>query len=313
MIFGKTGSVAGPVAPYHEPIALLEETAMPCHICTTCGTQFAESDAPPPACPICEDDRQYVAPDGQAWTTHERLQAERRLRIEEDAGLLGIGLPDFAIPQRALLLPTSAGNILWECVSLVTDEALAALRARGGVDRIVISHPHFYSAMVQWSEALGGVPVMLHAADRQWVQRPAPCLRFWDGDLLRLSDAVTLVRVGGHFPGSTALHWRDGPRRGGALFGGDALQVSANRKHVSFMYSYPNFIPMSACDVRAMRERLWSFEFADVYGYTWGRNILGQGRRAVDDSFIRYFQMTGAPFKEKEAQGQVCTMATAVA
>jgi glyoxylase-like metal-dependent hydrolase (beta-lactamase superfamily II) len=284
---------------------------MPCYLCTTCGTEFAESAAPPEQCPICEDDRQYVGPDGQRWTTHDRLLAERRLRVEDDADLLGIGLPDFAIPQRALLLPTDAGNILWECVSLVTDEALAALRARGGVDRIVISHPHFYSAMVRWSEALGGVPVMLHAADRQWVQRPSPRLQFWEGDVLRLSDAVTLVRVGGHFPGSTALHWRDGPHCGGALFGGDALQVSANRKHVSFMYSYPNFIPMAACDVRAMRERLWGYQFADVYGYTWGRNILGRGRRAVDDSFVRYFEMTGAPFKDKQAQGTACTMAAA--
>ena len=79
---------------------------------------------------------------------------------------LGIGIAgDFAIPQRALLLPTGAGHLMWECVSLVTDEAVAALNARGGVDRIVISHPHFYSAMVEWSEALGGVPILLHEAD----------------------------------------------------------------------------------------------------------------------------------------------------
>jgi glyoxylase-like metal-dependent hydrolase (beta-lactamase superfamily II) len=280
--------------PWRRCKSAFEEATMPCYICDTCGTQYAESAAPPSACPICLDDRQYVGWTGQSWTTHEQLRASYSLRMEEDAGLLGIGVPGFAIPQRALLLPTDAGNILWECVSMVTDESVAALQARGGVDRIVISHPHFYSAMVQWSEALGGVPVWLHAADRQWVQRPSPCLQFWEGDALRLSDAVTLVRAGGHFPGSTVLHWKDGPRSGGALFSGDALQVSANRQHVSFMYSYPNFIPMAARDVRSMRERLEAFAFEDVYGYTWGRNILGGGRRAVDASFDRFFQAMAA-------------------
>ncbi|MEO6690689.1 MAG: MBL fold metallo-hydrolase, partial [Dokdonella sp.] len=201
----------------------------------------------------------------------------------------GIGLPsEFAIPQRALLLPADAGNILWECVSLVTDEAIAALDARGGVDQIVISHPHFYSSMVEWSEALGGVPILLHEADKEWVLRPSSRIRYWSGDEHALSDAVTLIRCGGHFPGSTALHWRDGPHTGGALFPGDALQVVSDRRHVTFMYSYPNYIPMKPSAVRAMQARLARHAFDDVYGYTWGRNIIGNARAAIDASFSRY-------------------------
>ena len=268
---------------------------MPCYVCETCGTQYAESTSPPAACPVCEDERQYVGWSGQRWTTVESLARRHVLRIEEDGDLLGIGIaPDFAIPQRALLLPTDGGNVLWESVSLVTDDAIAALRARGGVDRIVISHPHFYAAMVDWSEALGDVPILLHAADREWVRRHSPRIEFWEGDVLRLSDRVTLLRCGGHFPGSTALHWADGPRGGGALFPGDALQVVQDRRHVTFMYSYPNFIPMHAGDVRAMRDRLDGYDFADVYGYTWGRNILGGGRAAVDASFERFLRRMAA-------------------
>jgi glyoxylase-like metal-dependent hydrolase (beta-lactamase superfamily II) len=260
-----------------------------CYICETCGTQYAASAQAPERCAICEDDRQYVGWDGQTWTTHDALKAKYRLRIEEDAGLLGIGLPgDFAIPQRALLLPTDAGNILWECVSLVTDEALAAIAKRGGVTRIVISHPHFYSSMVEWSDALGGVPILLHEADRAWVMRPSPRVEHWRGDSLKLSNDVTLIRCGGHFDGSTALHWRTGPRAGGALFPGDALQVVFDRRHVAFMYSYPNYVPMRASDVRAMRERVAPLEFDDVYGYTWGRNIIGSARAGVDASFERF-------------------------
>jgi glyoxylase-like metal-dependent hydrolase (beta-lactamase superfamily II) len=270
-------------------------TGATAYICETCGTQYAPSAAPPSHCAICEDDRQYVGWKGQKWITPAALARDHALRVDDDAGLLGIVVaPDFAIPQRALLLPTDAGNILWECVSLVTDGALAALKSHGGVDRIVISHPHFYSAMVDWSDALGGVPILLHEADKQWVMRSSKHIEFWSGDTLPLSDAVTLIRAGGHFPGSTALHWREGPRPGGALFPGDALQVVMDRRHVTFMYSYPNYIPMRTGDVVAMRERLRGFAFEDVYGYSWGRNILGGGRAAVDASFERHLAAVAA-------------------
>lgn len=262
-------------------------------ICETCGTQFAESN--PKRCPICEDDRQYVGWQGQRWTSHEKLAVGYRLRLADEAGVLGIGLdPGFAIDQRALFLPTDAGNILWECLSLVTEDAVAALKAKGGVDRIIISHPHFYAAMVEWSEALGGVPILLHEADKAWVQRPSPRIEFWGGDNKRLSDAVTLIRCGGHFTGSTAIHWRDGPRKGGALFPGDALQVVMDRRHVTFMYSYPNYLPMKTSDVRAMRARLSGYAFEDVYGFTWGRMIIGGGKEAVDRSFDRFLGAVAA-------------------
>ena len=94
--------------------------------------------------------------------------------------------PAFAIDQRAFLIPTREENILWESLSVVTDEAVEAIRARGGLDRIVVSHPHFYSSMVEWSEAFGGVPITLHEADREWVQRPHPSIEFWSGDTLSI-------------------------------------------------------------------------------------------------------------------------------
>lgn len=263
---------------------------MPCYICETCGTQHAESAEPRGHCSICEDERQYVGWRGQTWLTHADLAGWYSLRIEDDDGLLGIGIRgEFAIPQRALLLPTSEGNVLWECVSLVTEEAVADLKARGGVSRIVISHPHFYSSMVEWSDALGGVPILLHEADRDWIRRSSPRVNFWSGDIHPLSKDVTLVRCGGHFPGSTALLWQRANRS--VLLPGDALQVATDRRHVAFMYSYPNYVPMKTSDVRAMRERLAGYEYDDVYGFTWGRNIIGNGRAAVDASFDRHLRM----------------------
>ena len=260
-------------------------------ICETCGTQHAETAHPPLACAICTDERQFVGWQGQRWTTHASLAQRHRLRLDDESGLLGIGLaPDYAINQRALFIQTDAGNILWEALSLVTDEAVAALKARGGVDLIAISHPHFYAAMVEWSEALGGVPIVLHEADREWVLRPSDRIRFWRGDTLALSPDVSLIRCGGHFEGSTALHWRGGPRGAGVLLSGDALQVVSDRRHVGFMYSYPNLVPMKPADVRAMQERLAPYDFDDVYGYTWGRNIIGGARQAVAASFERWLR-----------------------
>src|SRR5574338_1151398 len=114
---------------------------MTCFICETCGTQFAASATPPAHCPICEDERQYVGWQGQKWTTRDALAAKHRLRIEQENGVTVVGLdPAFCINQRAFLLPTDAGNILWECVSLITDEAIATLKSCGGVDAIAISH-----------------------------------------------------------------------------------------------------------------------------------------------------------------------------
>ncbi len=264
------------------------------YICETCGTQHAARETAPTTCRVCADERQYVGWRGQRWTTHDALGRDHAIRIEEEHGLLGLGLtPAFAIDQRAFLLPTDAGNILWESIPLVTPEAVQRLEARGGVDRIIISHPHFYASMAEWSDALGGVPILLHEADRKWVARPHPSIELWSGDELPLSDSVTLIRMGGHFPGSTALHWAAGPRPGGALFSGDMPQVVMDRRHVSFMYSYPNLIPLRTRDVLELRERLSNYSFEDVFGYTWGRVIRGGGRAAVDSSFARFLSAMG--------------------
>jgi glyoxylase-like metal-dependent hydrolase (beta-lactamase superfamily II) len=264
-------------------------------ICATCGTQYETRAGVPAHCPICVDDRQYVGWSGQEWLTMDELAARHTLRLETDDGLLGIGTnPAFAINQRALILPTEHKTIMWECTSLVTRDAAAALKAQGGIDLIAISHPHFYSAMAAWSEALGGVPVLLHEADKEWIGRGSSNIVLWSGNEHEIAEGVRLIRCEGHFPGSAALHWQDARRPKGALFPGDALQVTADRRHVTFMYSYPNAIPLHPDAVHVMRDRLKGYAFEDVYGFTWNRNIKGDARAAVDRSFTRYLEAIGA-------------------
>lgn len=59
-------------------------------ICSTCGTQFACAAPVLAACPIGEDDRQYVGWGGQAWTTHEALAKTHGLKLADDDGVAGI-------------------------------------------------------------------------------------------------------------------------------------------------------------------------------------------------------------------------------
>ena len=71
---------------------------MPNFICTTCGTQYAESEQTPAACTICAEPRQYVKKTGQQWITLERLRLSNRNSIKfKEPGLIGIGIdPPFA-------------------------------------------------------------------------------------------------------------------------------------------------------------------------------------------------------------------------
>lgn len=184
---------------------------MPNYICTTCGTQYAESDSPPSECVICEDERQYVGWAGQQWTTLPKLRGSHRISLRlEELGLYGIGMePSFAIGQRALLITRPEGNILWDCIPLSDDGLVEMIEGIGGVSAIAISHPHYYTSMVEWSRAFD-CPIYLHNADRQWVMRPDPAIEFWDGETKSLDDDLTLIRCGGHFEGGTVLHWPGG-------------------------------------------------------------------------------------------------------
>ena len=268
---------------------------MPNFICTTCGTQYPASDAPPTDCLICNDERQYVGWSGQTWTTLERLRETHRNRIEpEGTGLTGIGTePRFAIGQRALYVSGRDGGVLWDCISLVDDATVQKLQSLGGVRAIAISHPHYYSSMIEWSRAFGGMPVFLHAADSQWVVRQDRALQFWDGDTREIAPGVTLIRCGGHFRGGTVLHWADGAGGLGALLSGDIIMVGQDRRTVGFMYSYPNFIPLDARSVQAIGDAIEPFEFEQVYGAWFGQNILEGGKQAVRYSVRRHLFAIG--------------------
>src|ERR1700759_1241158 len=198
---------------------------MPLWTCEQCGAQFSDTREPPRACRICEDERQYVNWKGQRWLTREELAGSHKLVWRGDLGGPGIGVePSFAIGQRALLLRECDGCVMWDCVPMATPEAVDHVRSLGGLKAIAVSHPHYYGAVRDWSEAFGGVPVYLHGDDARWVTRPHSSIVAWKGETQRISDDVTLLRAGGHFAGGTVLHWRGGGGgKGGPVPGGIVL------------------------------------------------------------------------------------------
>ena len=261
------------------------EPALTPYICVTCGTQFAPSPAPPAHCPICLDERQYIRAGGQRWTTMDELAASRRNRIEElEPGLHAIATdPPFGIGQRALFVE----GLLWDCISLLDDATVDAVEAAGGIHTIAISHPHFYSAQAAWAERFDA-RVLLHEADAEWVMNRSARLEHWNGERHVVSDDLELVRLGGHFEGGTVCLWRAGAAGAGALLTGDIVQVVADRDWVSFMYSYPNLIPLPAREVERIRAVVETLAFDRVYGAWWDRVIENGAKDKVLASADRY-------------------------
>lgn len=265
---------------------------MPIHLCEACGTSFPESATAPDTCPICEDERQFV-PDGrQSWTTfndvvstHMNIWKLHEPNLFEIRSNLGFG-----IGQRAFLLKTPEGNILWDCIATLDPATVEIVHALGGLKAIAISHPHFYTTMQDWAQEFDA-PVHLHALDRDWVMRPDDKLTFWDGDNLEIGDGLTLLRIGGHFEGSTALHWRDGADAHGVLLSGDTLQVAADTARVSFMWSYPNMLPLPASTIRGIGEALEPWKFDRIYGAFDGKLVSSKAKEAVAKSVSRYIKL----------------------
>jgi hypothetical protein len=261
------------------------------YLCVTCGMQYPASDEPPAACPICQDDRQYVNPEGQQWTTLAEAAGRYANTFHEIApGIAAVETdPKLGIGQRAYLLQTDAGLILWDLVAYLDEQTVEEVGRRGKVIAIAISHPHFFTTMVEWSRALGGVPIYLQAEHRPWVMRPDPAIRYFEDESVELATGVRVLRCGGHFPGSSVLHWadaRDAQGGAGALLSGDSIKVAADRRFVTFMYSYPNSIPLDAATVRHIAATVRPLRFAALYdGWT---QVAGDPEASVAKSVERY-------------------------
>ena len=261
------------------------------YICSTCGVQYKDAQRPPTKCKICSNDRQYVGWDGQHWTTLNGMRGEgfKNVITPIRRGLHQIVTkPSFGIGQRGFLVKTGSGNILWDCVSYLDSDTVSTIEGLGGIDCIAISHPHFYSAMVEWSKAFGEVPIYLHHLNREWVQRKSPNIVYWKGRARTLLPGAKIINLGGHFAGSGVLHVQGGVFGNGVLLSGDTIYVVMDRRWVSFMYSFPNHLPLPARKVKEIASQVKQYKFEDIFSGFEGREIIGGADSAVQSSAGRY-------------------------
>lgn len=259
---------------------------MPVFLCATCGVQQPEGKTPPSQCIICEDERQWVPKLGQRWVTRDELEARHFNAFRKiSTDLMAIAsMPTFAIGQRAFLVLTPNGNVLWDCISLLDDATHDIIQALGGIKAVALSHPHYYGAMASWGRSFD-CPVLLHEADREWVQEPDNCLEFWSGPEREIMPGVTLHNFGGHFPGNSVLHLAE--KR--TLLTGDTVLVTHDRKHVSFMWSYPNYAPLPAPEVARMGKLFDALDFDAIHSAFWDRgDIPTDAKGAVERSIKRH-------------------------
>ena len=256
-------------------------------LCATCGV---ENDTGEETCTICADERQYLPPDGQRWTTLAERAAEGcRIEVTElEPGCWALhATPKADIGQSALLVRTPAGNLLWDVPGYLDDDAVAAVGELGGVAAVMASHPHMYGCQLEWARAFGAT-VHVSEADRAWVRR-------WgsEGEIVTWSEPFEVLpgmratQPGGHFPGSAVAVWADGADGRGVLLAGDTCKAVPRAGWVSFMRSYPNLLPMSAAVVTRVAEALAEHTFDRLYD-NFALCVPTDAREAVLSSARRY-------------------------
>ena len=68
---------------------------------------------------------------------------------------------------------------------------------------------------------------------------------------------------------------------------GDTVQVAPDR-HVSFMRSYPNMVPLGAASVRRIASVLEPLPYERIYGAFFDRVVPADGKRVMGASVRRY-------------------------
>jgi hypothetical protein len=256
-------------------------------ICTACGTQFPLEHAPE-LCSICTDDRQAVPEQGQSWTTLNELSDNYGVitkKINDSLYELRI-VPTFAIGQRALLIVTPGGNILWDCIALLNESTIDFIKSKGGLKAIIFSHPHYYSTMNDWAEVFD-CPIYIHESDEPWIFNKGSRVSLWSGVEKVLWDGIRLINVGGHFPGSSILYASFlSPK--GAVLCGDTFCISPDKRHMAVMYSFPNRIPLPLREIRRVKEQMSFLEFDTMYGFYSYQNIYPDAKEILEKSLARY-------------------------
>lgn len=272
-------------------------------ICVTCGTQYdVPLSSPPSSCRICDDPRQYVPASGQSWSSLNKEKHTQKNVFETDQhnsnihfistkpkseGELPASLASstttkkqLGIGQRAILIQTPKGNVLWDIVAFIDQATVDFINEKGGLKAIVISHPHFYTTHLEWARIFK-CPVYVAKDDAEWLNREdKEGVRKWVTGVEEIEEvggAATAIQCGGHFDGSMVLlHDKK-------LFIADTMMsVPSGFYHkdrlpgtvsYSFQWSYPNLIPLPPSKVYGIWKAIKPFDFDTTYGAFPGQNV----------------------------------------
>ena len=256
-------------------------------ICSTCGTYYP-LNGHPEICTICSDDRQYIPEGGQRWTLPAELHQRHSIRlnkIKDRLYELEVN-PQFAIGQRALLVLSDEGNVLWDCIPMLDEMTVAFINSKGGLKAIAFSHPHYYSNMNDWASTFN-CPTYINEQDAEHIMVNGPHIKLWKGQELALWDGLTLHCIGGHFEGSSIMRVPFVSAEG-ALLCGDSLFLSPSKKHISISRSYPNRIPIALAELKRIQQQMRSITFDEFYGYIKTQNLQGGARLVFEESMSWY-------------------------
>lgn len=265
--------------------------------CRVCGVEY-DTRTLPELCPICADDRQYLAPDGaQHWVDpyeYGRRHDGDVQVVELEPGLWAVNGPrGVGIGQQAKIIATSIGTVMVDAPAVITPSAIEAVATLGPTLAIIPSHPHMFGLQSLWSAALGNAPVYVSAADEHWLGARPAHLRLWDG-ALSPAPGVRASQPGGHFPGSSVVHWVGSDGKG-VLLSSDTVGVNRDGKTASFMWSFPNYIPLSAAVTRRIVTHIDRYEFDRIYG-NFPSAITKDAKARVTASADRHIAWLGGEF-----------------
>jgi hypothetical protein len=265
--------------------------------CATCGVEHAEARG---TCRICADERQWVPGGGQVWTSLGELrEAGHRVKIAElESDLYGITVvPGVGIGQQAHLVVTSQGSVLWDVPPFIDRAAVDQIRSYGPVLAVTSSHPHMFGVQSAWSHALEQAPILVCEPLLEWVQRPDSAITGWSGSH-EITAGLVLHELGGHFRGSSLLHWAAGADGRGVLLSSDTIHGNPDGTSTTFMRSYPNRIPLSATVVARLAAGVADLPFERMYD-NFGRGPKADAAGAVQRSAERYIGWVRGDFDEE--------------
>lgn len=171
-----------------------------------------------------------------------------------------------------------------DLIPILDQPTIDKIMELGGLEAIVISHPHYYSTWVDWSRTFR-CPVYVGAPDKEWLERvdtPGAELRFLTETTtsipVRGKDlSLNAIVAGGHFPGSLLLHYQNMLFIADTIFAvpsaTDPVPGRPGKISFTFWYSVPNRIPLDPDEIYRIWLLVKNLEFETAFGAFEGMDI----------------------------------------